>query len=182
MRGKSLVAFRGVLLWLSIGFCCLAVSGCGGNQVAIHDNARVLNTLKVHSAAANLSQNVNVYTFDNFRGEQKDFYPAVVTKLGLSPNTVMLVIDTVHPSVYVLRGASVRLSRPDIAQATDSFMATYKREGYTNATVSALNSLQGTLNTNHSSPFAPLLWAIPLALLVCAFLVVALRARWRSRS
>ena len=182
MPGKRLVSLKRALLLFAVGFCCLAMSSCGGNTVGIYDNARVLNTLQVHKAASNLSQNVNVYTFDNFRGEQKDFFPAVVRKLGLSPNTVLLVIDTVHPSVYVLRGANVRLSRSDITQATDTFMTTYKHGGYTGATVSALNSLQGNLNANHSSPFAPLLWAIPLFLLVCAFLFVVLRARRRPRA
>lgn len=180
MPEQSLVSLRRVFLWLCIGVCCLAMSACGGNTVSIYDNAHVLSTLTVHNAAANLSQNVNVYTFNNFHGKQSDFYPAVVAKLGLSPNTVLLVIDTVHPSIYVLRGASVNLPRSDITKATNAFTATYPQAGYTNATVSALNSLRSTLNANHSSPFLPLFWLIPLVLLVGALLFVVLRARRRS--
>lgn len=182
MPGKYAIAYKSLLLWLLAGLCCLALGSCGGNRVRIDDNAKVLNTQQVHSTATNLSKNVSVYTFNDFHGRQSDFYPQVVSKFKLSPNTVLMVIDTVHPSIYILRGAGVNLSRADISQATGAFTATYQSKGYTGATIAALNSLQGTLNANHSSPFLPLLWLIPLVLIVGAIIIVMRRARARRHS
>lgn len=180
MPEKLTIAYRSLLLCLLAGLCCLALGACGGNNVRIYDKAGVLDTHRVQTTATNLSSNVSVYTFNDFHGRQSDFYPQVVSKLGLSPNTVLLVIDTVHPSAYILRGAGVNLSRADISRATSAFTTTYPTQGYTSATVVALNSLRSSLNANHSSPWQPLLWIIPLILIVGALLLMQVRRRRRA--
>ncbi|HEX7733284.1 MAG TPA: hypothetical protein VF458_00420 [Ktedonobacteraceae bacterium] len=172
-------SLRRLFFWFLVGFCCLVVSACGGNTVNIYDNARVLDTAQVRDSAAKVSKNVNVYTFNDFHGKQEDFYPWVTRKLAVNTNTVLLVIDTVHPSLYILRGGRVNLSRSDMSQINNSFRTTYgsNNGNYTGATISALNSLQDKLSVNHASPLLPLLWLIPLVVLVGAFFFVFQKTR-----
>jgi hypothetical protein len=181
MSEHNAQSLRRVLFWSLLGFCCLMVSACGGNTVNIYDNARVLDSAQIQDAASKVSKNVNVYTFNDFHGKQQDFYPWVTRKFGINTNTVALVIDTVHPSLYVLRGGSVNLSRSDMSQVKGAFQTTYNGNNgnYTNATVNALNELQNKLSVNHSSPLLPLLWLIPLVLLAGAFFYVFQRTRRR---
>lgn len=179
MPEHNVRSLRRLLFWFLVSFCCLIVSACGRNTVNIYDKARVLDTAQVRDAASKVSKNVNVYTFNDFHGQQADFYPWVTRKLAVNTNTVLLVIDTVHPSLYVLRGASVNLFRSDMSQVDNTFRTTYgsNNGNYTGATISALNSLQDRLNANHGSPLLPFLWLIPLVLLAGAFFFVFLKTR-----
>lgn len=174
-------SLRRLLFWFLVGVCCLVVSACGGNRVNIYDNARVLDTAQVQDAASKISKNVNVYTFNDFHGKQADFYPWVTRKFGINTNTVAVVIDAVHPSLYLLRGGSVNLSRADMSQVGNVFRTTYDNNhgNYTGATVNALNELQDKLSVNHSSPLPLLLWLIPLAVIVGAFVYVFQRSKRR---
>ncbi len=146
---SSAKSLRKVFLGLFVFFCLLAISACGGggNSAQVYDSARVLNTSQVRSAASHLPNPVAIYTTNAFQGNQADFQRAAIQKLNGNPNTIVMAIDTAHRYIYIARGSNVQLSGTGIDQAVTAFSTSFNNGNYTNASLAALNSLQGSLGS-----------------------------------
>jgi hypothetical protein len=176
---------RHLILGLFAIFCLLAISACGGgsNTVHIYDNAGVLNVSQVQNSASNLSKDVDIYTVNNFHSTKAQFQQETRAKLGGDANRIVMAIDTTGRYLYIVRGSNVPLSSSDIGQTVNSFSANFNNGDYTNATVSALgtmnNSLQAKSNSGAGFPFA--LCLIPLVLLGALFFIFRARSRSMGR-
>ena len=149
---SSLKRFRVSMLGLLALLFLLTLGACGGSpSVDVYDNARVLNVSKVQHAASNLSNPVAIYTTNTFRGTQADFQRVAMQKLNGNPNLIVMAIDTGHRYLYIARGSNVPLSSAGINQAVSTFSTRFNNGDYTNASVAALNSMQGSMRTNSRS-------------------------------
>jgi hypothetical protein len=146
---SSTKSLRKVFLGLFVFFCLVAISACGsGNSAQVYDSARVLNTSQVRSAASQLPKPVAIYTTNTFQGNQADFQRAAIQKLNGNPNTIVMAIDTAHRYIYIARGSNVQLSGAGVNQAVSAFSTSFNNGNYTNASLAALNSLQGSLGSS----------------------------------
>ena len=121
--------------------------GALANTVNIFDKAGVLNASQVQSEAANLPYPVNIYTMNNFTGNETAFNQEAVRTLNdlHNPRLIVIAIDTHNHFLAIVGGKDVSTSNSVYNDAVNAFKNSCNREGYTGATIAALHSLQSSL-------------------------------------
>ncbi|HEY0755002.1 MAG TPA: resistance to Congo red protein [Ktedonobacteraceae bacterium] len=162
---------RRSFLGLLAALLMLTISACGSKQsTQIYDNARVLKSSQVQSAASNLTHPLAIYTTNTFQGTNADFQRAAVQKLNGNSDMIVMAIDTNSRYIYITRGADVPLSSVGINQAVSSFSRSFNNGDYTNASIAAVNSMQSSLGVNSQNragaTFSPLIPCLVLPLLL----------------
>ena len=178
-----------LLVGLFMLFGLFAMSACGGgngnSSSHVYDNAHVLDTSSVQSAAANLSYPLDVYTTSTFTGNQSDFQRTTFGKLHGDANRMVMAIDTSHRYMYIARGTNVPLSSSGIGSTVGAFSSHFGNGDYTGATLAAIDSIQQTLgnssgagsNSNAFAGVLPTLLCIGLLLIIGAVAFTMLRRR-----
>jgi len=146
-RSKSIVAI--------IATCCLlllATVSAFASTVNISDAANVLNKSQVQSQASGLGYPVNIYTTNTFSGTSSSFDQQTASKLTNS-NMIVLAIDTSNKLFAVTGGKNVPIRNSQYTDAYQTFKTNYSNssDGYTRATVAALQTLQTAIQSNGSS-------------------------------
>ena len=180
------------LLALPIALLLLFVvtTGVFANTVHISDQANVLNTSQVQSAASNLNYPVNIYTTNTFNGTETAFDQRADAKIT-SKNLIVVAIDTVHRYLRIAGGSNVPLRTYQYDDAISAFKTNFNTgAGYTSATIAALQSLENSLassngktptNTNASLGWLPYVPFCCIGLFVLAGLVLFGIVRSRRR-
>ena len=135
--------------------CLLLVTTMGAlaDTVNIFDKANVLNTSQVQSEAANLPYPVNIYTMNNFTGNETAFNQEAVRTLNdlHNPRLIVIAIDTHNKFLAIVGGKDVSTSNSVYNDAVNAFKNNYNGGDYTGATIAALHSLQSSLGTAPNS-------------------------------
>lgn len=123
------------------------------NTVHITDQANVLNTSQVQSAASNLNYPVNIYTTNTFSGTETAFDQSADAKIT-STGLIVIAIDTVHRYLRVAGGSNVPIRTYQYNDAISAFKTNFNTgAGYTSATIAALQSLENSLaSSNGNAP------------------------------
>jgi hypothetical protein len=115
-------------------------------MVTIYDQAGVLDQESVRNQATTVGYPVNTYTVNNFVGTNADFDQEArghVTNARL----IVIAIDTLHHHLTIVGGSKVLLSDSQYNDAINAFRNSYSSGGYTGATIAAINSLKGSLQS-----------------------------------
>ncbi|HTK07779.1 MAG TPA: hypothetical protein VL485_11465 [Ktedonobacteraceae bacterium] len=174
-----------IALCISLALLLTCVASAFAATVNIYDNAGVLNSGQIRSQASRLQYPIDIYTTDAFTGSRASFGQQADGKMR--GNSLILAVDTVNRYIWVNGSKGVPLSRTQYQDAANSFASEFKSSSdYTNATNSAVRSLQGSLvnatsNTSRergagaapvSGGFSPGGTACCIGLLVLAALVI----------
>jgi hypothetical protein len=127
----------------------ILASGVFAAAVNVYDNAGVLNTSQVQSAASQLKYPIDIYTTNKFTGTKAVFGQETDGKMR--SGSMIMAIDTVNKYVWI-DGRGVPLSSSQYQDAASSFASDFRNNnGYTSAVVSAINSLNNSLSNASSS-------------------------------
>ncbi|HEY4385852.1 MAG TPA: hypothetical protein VGN34_15455, partial [Ktedonobacteraceae bacterium] len=133
-----------IALCVSLALLLTCVASAFAASVNIYDNAGVLNSGQVRSQASKLQYPIDIYTTDVFTGSRTSFGQQADGKMR--GNSLILAVDTVNKYIWVNGSKGVPLSRTQYQDAANSFASEFKSSSsYTNATNSAVRSLQGSL-------------------------------------
>ncbi len=136
--------------FISLFMVVFAGTAVFANAVNIYDNANILNQSSVKRAASALSKPVDIYTV-NSSMSNATFDQTAKNYVRRNANLIVLAFDNQH--VSIVGGSNVPLSTSQYQDAVNAFTGTIRNSNrnYTNATVSALNSLQGSLQGSQNS-------------------------------
>jgi hypothetical protein len=145
--------------WFGRGLLATALASCLmvaltvavlASTVHVYDQAGVLNSSQVQSAAQSLSYPMDIYTTNNYNGNSSSFVQQARTHIT-SSNLIVMAIDTTHHYLAIEGGSSVPLSNSQYNNAVTAFKNNYNSGDYTGATVAAINSLRSSLGSSSSS-------------------------------
>lgn len=85
-----------------------------------------------------------IYTTKTFSGDQDALNQATRKRLP-DQNSIAIGIDTAQRHLSIQSGTEVPLSDSQASDAVDAFRASFSNEGYTGATIAAIDSLSNTL-------------------------------------
>ena len=122
------------------------------STVSISDQASVLDQARVRSAASSLGYPLNVYTVNNFSGSTGSFDQRAASHVT-SSNLIVISISTNLHHMAVVYGKNVPLGHGGATSAKNAFVSSYQNNpgDYTAATISSIQSLEGTLGSSSSS-------------------------------
>ncbi|GCE14316.1 hypothetical protein [Tengunoibacter tsumagoiensis] len=119
------------------------------SSVNIYDNASVLNSSQIRSAASSLSYPLSVYTTNSNLGSSQ-FDQAARNKINGS-DSIVLAVNVSGRHVYVTGGSKVPLTSSQYTQVANDWANDYRSNSdYTRATMTAVNSLKGMLNSSNN--------------------------------
>jgi hypothetical protein len=136
------------ILALAIALCLLFVTSllAVANTVYISDAANVLDQNQVRNEAAALPNPISIYTTKTFSGTKSEFDQQTKNHIT-SPNMIVIAIDTKNHRLAIVGGSSVTLSNSQYQDAVQSFKNSFGSNGYTGATIAAIQTLHNDLGS-----------------------------------